>query len=269
MLRVMFLVVVLALSSSAAIISLVSVESFASKGTFNYTVSMAPTIDNRSGSFFICFYYEDTHQIVESKFAGLSDMLKVFPAEGSTQDNVAVEISYIWVRSFQFSDIFDASSPGIDLPHQSGLDRDSVVNVSDLISRDKIINDTLNIDWEASFDSIVATFSQEPWYTSPLRPAIMSSGQYSPRWLVFVHVLNGMPVEVTSGNETISSPFPSDYSFRPNEWSFNGSVDVPNVTILQAKNDLPTLLIITAVLTAAIPIVFYSKPSTKPEIEDS
>jgi hypothetical protein len=84
-----------------------------------------------------------------------------------------------------------------------------------------------------------------------------------------VHVVNGTPVEVTSGNETISSPLPSDYSFRSNEWSFNDSIDVPNTTILQAKNDLPTLLVITTVLTAAIPIVFYSKSPKKPEIEDS
>jgi hypothetical protein len=130
----MFFVVVLLLSSASAIISFVSEESFASKGTFNYTIGMAPDYLNTS-SLFIFFYYGETHQIVESKFAGLSDRLRVFSAEEGTEDNVFVELSCVWMDSGQFSIPYQASSSGIDLPHGGGWDgiNSAVVNVGDLI----------------------------------------------------------------------------------------------------------------------------------------
>lgn len=272
---VVIFIMLLVTLGSVTVIASMPVESFPLKGTFNYTVSVAPWfIMNDETHTYVDFYYGSNWEIAEPQFKQLAyDRLRVFSGlsqgvesvpydNGPDNLNIYARVQYWWENTPNGGDYWGAGSDGVTPPFQ--VQNYCEVDVSSLISRSNVANGTLNLDWSLDFSQVVATFDQHPLGQRVMQPAIITLSPESsnqPHLRVYVQVMNGVPVRITSGNETSESPFPRFTYFNSTQWGFQDSLDVLNPNVLQAKQSLPSLLILSIFLAVAVPIAqYYAKP---------
>lgn len=265
-LTILLIILFLMLGTAIAIAS-ISAENYPVKATFSCTFYVHPSYINifLYGNYgVIRFSYWSNYGIVEPQYSSLySNRLRVLPEdEGGIQFNVRTR----WFTSSHGGISFEASSYDVDLPYpgytSSNYNSESIeVNVTDIIVRNSIINDTIDAKWQLDCNSIIASVADQPTSFLPLNHAIIN--RQSMECDVYVTVRNGVPAQVSSGNMTINGEILAGrFYFQRLNSTHQDSLDVPNPSVLQAKQDLPYLLEASIILVIAIvPMTYYYSKS--------
>jgi hypothetical protein len=279
---VVLVILLLVTLVSAITIASMPVESFPLKGTFNYSIWVVPSFEPYTFSLSsVVFTYGSYLDITSTSYPVPYDRLRVFP--DSTQDdtlgfgngsplaednNFHVVVAYSWQNTRNGSSplsgtYWTADSRGIT-PPVSGYANFGYtsVDLNDIISRSKVMNDTLTLEWSLDFGTLVATFDSHP----PSQGFIKSAWIYcSPQlYALDIKVVNGNAVGATLDKETTGISVNFGGSLNGSEWTYSDSLDILNSTVLQVKGDLPFLLAASFILAVAVPIAQYYSKSKQP-----
>jgi len=287
----------LILISSTIVIASMPIESFPIRGTFTYNVWVEPdyeaNVDPVSFVYSIssvAFSYGSYWDVTTPVYQSLPmDRLRIFPdtleddllgvGNGSPladDDNFHVAVSYSWLNTRNSSSnspvsgtYWVANSRGITPPdgNDEGYQFPTVVvDLNDIISRSNVINDTLTLTWSLNFGRLIATFDTHPPQQGFMKSAWIDQ-TYVQDYTLYVQVVNGTAITVTASNETTGISYSSapGILFNTTEWVYQDSLDIPNPTVLQAKEDIPILLAASFILACAIPIAqYYPRPKQTP-----
>lgn len=297
---VALITMLLILIGSTIVIASIPIESFPIRGTFTYTLSVEPDCEASvnpisfaysisSVSFTYGSYWDVTTPVYQSL---PMDRLRIFPdtleddlmgwGNGSPladDNNFHVAVSYSWLNTRNSSSnsplsgtYWVANSRGITPPDGTeGWNYPTVVvDLNDILFRSNVINDTLTLKWSLNFGRLIATFDTHPPQQGFIKSAWIDQ-TYVQDYTLYVQVVNGTATTVTASNETTGhSYFAGGSPFNSTEWIYKDSLDIPNPTVLQAKEDIPILLAASFILACAVPIAqYYPKPKQTPLLEPS
>jgi hypothetical protein len=299
---VALITMLLILIGSTIVIASMPIESFPIRGTFTYNVWVEPdyeaSVDPISFVYSISsvsFTYSSYWDVSTPVYQPLPmDRLRIFPdtleddlmgwGNGSPladDNNFHVAVSYSWQNTRNSSSnspvsgtYWVANSRGITPPDGAteGWNFPTiVVDLNDIISRSNVINDTLTLTWSLNFGRLIATFDTRPPQQGFTKSAWIDQ-TYVQDYTLYVQFANGTATKVTASNETTGHSFSSAPGIRFNttEWVYRDSLDIPNPTVLQAKEDIPILLAASFILTCAVPIAqYYPRPKQTPLPEPS
>ncbi|MGA2308226.1 MAG: hypothetical protein ABSG57_01595 [Candidatus Bathyarchaeia archaeon] len=278
---VLLLIMLFVTLISVTVIASMPVESFPIKGTFNYSIWVVPSLEPYTFNFsYVRFTYGSYLDVTSPFYQVPYDRLRVFPeslqddtlgwGNGSPlaeDNNFHVVIAYSWQNTRNGSVPLSGTywvadsrgiTPPVGLSTQFGS---TLVDLNDIISISKVVNDTLTLEWSLDFGTLVATFDSHP----PSQGFIKSAWIYcspQPCYGLDVKIVNGTPYGVTLDNETTGISVNLGGDLNGSECRYSDSLDILNPTVLQAKQSLPSLLTASIILAIAIPIAqyYFSKP---------
>ena len=292
----------LILIGSTIVIASMPVESFPIRGTFTYTLWVEPDLEATFNpvSFVysissVSFTYNSFWEVTTSVYQPLPmDRLRIFPdtleddlmgwGNGSPladDNNFQVAISYSWLNTRNSSSnsplsgtYWVANSRGITPPNENdeGYNFPTVVvDLNGIISISNVINDTLTLTWSLNFGRLIATFDTHPPQQGFMKSAWIDQ-TYVQNYTLYVQVVNGTATTVTASNETTGQSYLAapGFPFNTTEWDYQDSLDIPNPTVLQAKEDIPILLAASFILVCAVPMAqYFPRPKQTPLPEPS
>lgn len=238
---------------AAVAIAAMPVESYHSQGTFRYKIYDAPDWRNGTDKKVIALYYGSSYEIAEESLAEVN--AKLLRVTGS-QNHLSIYYSY-GNRAGQSGTIFDAvfNSPEFPFPYPFG--HLCEIDVTGIISQANIINGSISITLTANLNSISASVSD-----SDLKRAYIAS-EFGPRRItnIAITVLNGKPVEVKSGNVTVTQTahLPVD------EWEAEDSMELYNPSVVKAKEAVPAILTMTVILMVVAGVLSALRGSKSPD----